>query len=212
MGANAYEPTRRAQVKVIIQSLGASARPEGIFQPSRPGPARSNIPEVSNTAQGEGKTDIWKWAREKLDGRPNVWVALGDDFDHKSIRENSALRCGTKTCFQESLRQKKNCKPAITPAKPHGSTSYHGFDVNLCLITLGILGISLILIDLGLNALKNLKFMFKKQLQIALLIPIIIYVAALVVLYKDRFETKRFCGLNPFEPGVGIRPARRFPT
>ena len=36
-------------------------------------------------------------------------------------------------------------------------------------------------------------------MKIALLIPIMIYCAALAILYKDRFDKKIFCGLNPFE-------------
>ena len=53
--------------------------------------------------------------------------------------------------------------------------------------------------DFGLTALKASQHTFKNQLKIALVIPIMIYVAALAILYKDRFDQKMFCGLNPFE-------------
>ena len=54
---------------------------------------------------------IWEWARSKLDGRPNAWLALGDDFDHKTLIENTELKCGLRnSCYQESLLQKKICK------------------------------------------------------------------------------------------------------
>lgn len=162
----------------------------------------SDLPKIYGQrilAQGQGKTNIWTWAREKLDGNPNVWVALGNDFYHKRITENTGLRCGHKTCFEESLRLKKICKPAITLNKTQDSTSHDRFYANSCLIAQGTLGIMLILIDLGPHMLKELKFKFRKQLKIALLVPIIIYVAALSVLYQDRFDKKTFCVLNPFE-------------
>ena len=54
---------------------------------------------------------IWEWSRSKLDGRPNAWLALGDDFYHKTLIENTVFKCGArKTCYQESLLRKKICK------------------------------------------------------------------------------------------------------
>ena len=63
---------------------------------------------VRALAQG---ANIWEWARSKLAGRPNAWLALGDDFYHKKLIENTVLKCGLlKSCYQESLLRKKNCK------------------------------------------------------------------------------------------------------
>ena len=77
-------------------------------------------------AQG---ANIWEWARSQLAGRPNAWLALGDDFYHKKLIENSALKCGLlKSCYQESLLRIKNCKLMVKNFR----WSFNGLIAEIC--------------------------------------------------------------------------------
>ena len=84
------------------------------FTVSEPTSGSGYLPKVYGQLVLAQGAKIWEWARTKLDGRPNAWLALGDDFDHKTLIENTALKCGQlKSCYQESLHRKKYCKLTV---------------------------------------------------------------------------------------------------